>query len=1378
MKEMKYFDSLALAKRGVSQRGGASTPDSSGCGTPSSSSGGGNESGGNELSWTVGVTESTPYGCQFCDKAFPRLSYLKRHEQIHSDQMPFRCDYCQRLFKHKRSRDRHVKLHTGDRKYRCGQCESAFSRSDHLKIHLRTHDNGKPYQCAVCNRGYNTAAALSSHMQNHKVRTEAQQQVLDLRNGLETEGVSSPAPLPPSSPALLRSSFSSSSPLSSSEGGKACGVCLDELASPNAHCTHHRKSNSDPDPPDKRSPDIRHPRFSPAKQLQHQHLSCDFCSKSDFPSGESLQLHLQVVHRVPTPQHQESALAASIRSLQSMFAGKRLHQAHAIDNFLGAYSRTGLDLGSLDPGFSAIQLLQKQQADALRKRDLQCTQCNTGFTTPAALLEHVQTAHETLVTNHGKRTLASPRLRPNGVKHVKSSHSPHSTMFNGTSHYRRQDPGGGASTAVPPGGNNYDTNQSTLLCSQCSAGFSDFESFRAHLKSHLDAAASGPRAPLAPCPECGAELPTAQLLDTHLATHFLSESTEYGCAQCAIIFGKAEDLQRHLMEVHCQQLFKCSLCGQEFDSKVSIQVHFAVKHSNDRRTLKWCTACSATFRTETEFQVHVKLNHLSSASTKPCYHRCLLCDQAFPTEAQLRFHADTHAKEFPCSACGEAFHVEFLLDRHIQEVHQRGEAASPVKLLHPQDQEDLVAKTSISSDEAQDLCMKKMNGPSKVEQSTPPDHQMAQPPSTHTPSSSPVAKSPPTSHRCDICDVTCATEWSLAQHRRQAHHLRQPSKDQPGAKASNGSAVSLFCAYCNESCKSRAELENHMKTHTATPSKHKCNICDEICPSATTLAEHKLTHCKVVSGSTCIVCRVHLSSEDQFLSHLHLHGSPSLPVPCVICRQTLVVDIEAKMHARFHLHHPSSTPCCVVCSRTFPHSGSMVMRPPNTYMCKDCFHSKTGLDLRCDECGVKFETVEGLEVHRRTLHLGGRRSEVELEVEKRMEKNECRLCREVLDSPTALQCHLIEHSFEGSTHFTCYLCSVVFASSALLQKHMIEHGLDSRPYDCSECESKFFFRAELDNHSFVHASSWDGRNNATTKENGDISHRLLYECPKCPSIFHSFVELARHQRSSHNGSTSLKQEPGNGRSQVPCPESGMEFQASEDVKGHLVLQHTSPFLQDRVSLQDFYKFEEDKPLDEKSFQNRKEKKTFECPVCKKRFTRRENKKLHMKSHHPQNFDSAKTFPCPRCEKVFLKRSQIKEHIQQQHPSTNCDICDESFPSSSNLRLHLANTHHRTFEYTCVVCSEPFDHEADLLQHQENQHQVAVEEILRPKEEPKTETESSSCPASPDEDPKEEDVAKCPKVEVVEDSVIAGDSELTVETDYGDEVASLATEVAA
>lgn len=164
------FDSDTLGTEGGSSwvSEDQTTSPSSSCTTPNSTT----EAPDSELSFTVGVTDGTPHACRFCDKAFPRHSYLKKHEQTHADCMPFRCEYCRRLFKHKRSRDRHIKLHTGDKKYKCSQCDAAFSRSDHLKIHMKTHDNQKPFQCTVCNRGYNTAAALTSHMQNHKRSSE------------------------------------------------------------------------------------------------------------------------------------------------------------------------------------------------------------------------------------------------------------------------------------------------------------------------------------------------------------------------------------------------------------------------------------------------------------------------------------------------------------------------------------------------------------------------------------------------------------------------------------------------------------------------------------------------------------------------------------------------------------------------------------------------------------------------------------------------------------------------------------------------------------------------------------------------------------------------------------------------------------------------------------------------------------------------------------------------------------------------------------------------------------------------------------------------------------------------------------------------------
>uniref|UniRef100_A0A286XEL8 Zinc finger protein 423 n=1 Tax=Cavia porcellus TaxID=10141 RepID=A0A286XEL8_CAVPO len=130
----------------------ASSPSSKDVASPTQMIGDGCDLGLGEEEGGTGL----PYPCQFCDKSFIRLSYLKRHEQIHSDKLPFKCTYCSRLFKHKRSRDRHIKLHTGDKKYHCHECEAAFSRSDHLKIHLKTHSSSKPFKCTVCKRGFSS----------------------------------------------------------------------------------------------------------------------------------------------------------------------------------------------------------------------------------------------------------------------------------------------------------------------------------------------------------------------------------------------------------------------------------------------------------------------------------------------------------------------------------------------------------------------------------------------------------------------------------------------------------------------------------------------------------------------------------------------------------------------------------------------------------------------------------------------------------------------------------------------------------------------------------------------------------------------------------------------------------------------------------------------------------------------------------------------------------------------------------------------------------------------------------------------------------------------------------------------------------------------
>ena len=73
-----------------------------------------------------------------------------------------------------------------------------------------------------------------------------------------------------------------------------------------------------------------------------------------------------------------------------------------------------------------------------------------------------------------------------------------------------------------------------------------------------------------------------------------------------------------------------------------------------------------------------------------------------------------------------------------------------------------------------------------------------------------------------------------------------------------------------------------------------------------------------------------------------------------------------------------------------------------------------------------------------------------------------------MPNPTKLQAHLIEHTFLGCANFICYVCNAIFTVSSGLQQHILEHNNIMKPYICIKCKMQFFFRAELENHMYVH----------------------------------------------------------------------------------------------------------------------------------------------------------------------------------------------------------------------------------------------------------------------------------------------------------------------
>ncbi|XP_020295105.1 zinc finger protein 423 homolog isoform X2 [Pseudomyrmex gracilis] len=1089
---------------GPNSRRGGETPSS--CATPTSASFPSEP----EVDADGSVNPETnnpaaPYPCQFCDRTFPRLSYLKKHEQSHGDQMPYRCNWCARLFKHKRSRDRHIKLHTGDKRYRCVQCEAAFSRSDHLKIHMKTHDTQKPYQCTACSRGYNTAAALTSHMQSHKKHHQSSSQstgkLHDVdygRRSVSSHSTSSP-PIPSSPSPSLNLSLNTRNVLKTSQSSASTTPVLS----------------------------------SPLK------LACMYCTRDSFSCMQQLQMHVHTMHqailsgaedlaRPPSPsrppseqrttvckplEHQDSS--KSSRSDRKYPVEDRNERPNERDHYENAFTCNQCTMKFSTLACLRDHLLSTHRHDTVYGAAIMmCPLCGIPCPTPTNYAEHYVLQHcenrrpaPPTVMDYGETKL-------NGVYDSTARDSRVSRSRDAPEAADLTNKHATRSTSDTAGG----YTAGTLLCGQCGAALKDFESFREHVARHLQADQRNQEVSNRqhPCPKCEAVFPNREDMLAHLTKHYLGQlSKEYACGACKKLYPHPDQLQRHLLDVHAHHLYRCALCRDTFDSRVAIQVHFAVKHSQECRIYR-CSACTLSnnensppgtnsaanddrsyFRSEAEMAAHVRSVHAppltaslmssspvgaarSPASTPGGVPRCVFCGICCNSDLELQLHLASHSTNlYRCPVCREGFAVEFLLDRHVAQAHHATTQEHQVSSVRSSSRENgRVHRPARNQEETKSLKRGRSPASSNNNSLNQRDNNNKRP-----------AYGTSGGQQCELCERgEFANEAELQAHKKLAH---TPAK----LSSKSLSALSMTCGYCGEVCRSRSELESHTRIQHASSEpggRHKCNICDEVCPSGASLAEHKLQkHCKIQLSNTCVVCRGCLTTESQFLDHVQRHSLENvdpqqrldnslshLPAACVVCRQTLISDLECRLHARHHLRNSSgsrsagSSPTspgkgqsqsCCLCLRDFAIE-DFVSLPPNpastsgqpVRVCKPCYmrHSQ-GLPILNStyEQRAKYEVPwlakDGQWDGSKDKWEHDRRLKVEDQSrnEVNAEKKRCEECGVKFEDPEEAEKHRIaEHeksNGDGSNSYSCIQCQMSFPSEALIQQHVRKEHLET-----------------------------------------------------------------------------------------------------------------------------------------------------------------------------------------------------------------------------------------------------------------------------------------------------------------------------------------------
>ncbi|XP_017774046.1 PREDICTED: zinc finger protein 423 [Nicrophorus vespilloides] len=976
---------------------------------------------------------------------------------------PYECNICKRAFARSSLLSKHVQTHTEQLQFSCPYCRRLFKHKRSRDRHTKLHTGDKKYKCLHCDSAFARSDHLKIHMKTHDNKKPHQCEL--------------------------------------------CNRGYNTAAALASHQQHHSKQ-------EQRRCGSSASRSSAVSTPSPGNFRCLQCPDT-FEKPEHLQNHLQVSHKniSPPASHPNNLLmdasfnilktAIDLPKIACMYCGKDfLSMNHMYQHI---HSEHRAIFNSISQSFTPLPspVMENLSPKTSRQNSsptYACDRCTMRFDSPILLQEHIENVHwgPTGLYKYDFTTMSNS----SGISNEKSSHSLAATSQSKPTDLsrkrrsenpldfkldkRKADEAALVSkqTSSPSTGSPYESNDKPCICSYCYAQMPNFKMFLLHMETHVSMSTPSTPLPLSTnnvigcCPLCGEPARSTLELGRHIFSHAISNVTARCCHCCKKPFDQIDDLQKHLLEAHSQTVYKCSICNDIFETQLALQMHFSNKHSPECKHYRCNLCCDQVFHDRLTAELHVNMKHSIQAplsSSVRNYHHM----SRFPEiETRAEFSI------YQCPFCQKAFKDEYLQYVHILKEHNEVREGENY-LLDSSNRRIPSASPNVAYS-------KTSSSPDKID----------------------LGKIG--NYSCEICNRSdIASEAELTAHKK-LHH----------AKTKVGT-LSLQCAYCNEHCKSRNDLENHMKSHQVScgKGKHKCNICDEIFTSNGTLAEHKLSHCKIVAGSSCTQCKAVLLDEQSFYNHQLQHSNTSainkqnsqisLPANCIICCQTLQTDVEIKLHAKFHLRHLLQKELiCAICNKMCDNHllKHVEKNNINVPICIECMKATNGSSpssliasqsklFACLKCSQTFDTEDEIKAHT-TEHMMNEEPSLE-----------CHLCRNVLPSPTKLQVHLIEHNFMGMGQYRCYVCSSVFTTAMGLRTHIIAHGLIHRPYECTDCKMKFFFETELENHRYVHLHP-----NMYTKNGSEY-----FECKSCGRSFNDNIYYKEHVQSCPMSTKDIEQ---------------------------------------------------------------------------------------------------------------------------------------------------------------------------------------------------------------------------------------------------------------